>query len=65
MNKHRRDVACNVFTSGFCIEFLKYENNKEKTIIENIFKRNFIPIDNFNIATNILQTTDNIIVIKL
>lgn len=45
--------------------FLKYENNKEKTIIENIFKRNFIPIDNFNIATNILQTTDNIIVIKL
>lgn len=45
--------------------FLKYENNKEKTIMENLFKPNLVPISNFNIATNIFQTTDNIIAIKL
>jgi|LauGreDrversion4_2_1035121.scaffolds.fasta_scaffold16787_8 hypothetical protein len=45
--------------------FLKYETNKEKIIIENLFKQNLVPISNFNIATNILQTTDNIIVIKM
>ncbi len=45
--------------------FLKYENNKEKTIIDNLFKPNILPTSNFNIVVNIFQTTDNIIVIKL